>query len=104
MPPAGLLVGAAIAAGALRGLPKAPAPAPVPAPVAEVARDHNILRVKGYVAVTGKPMRLLVQAVGARVRTQYDRPWGATPRTSHLVVIAEQADINEAAIRAILGA
>ena len=30
--------------------------------------SSNILRVKGYVAVAGKPMRLLVQAVGARVR------------------------------------
>ncbi len=69
-----------------------------------LARDHSILRVKGYVAVTGKPMRLLVQAVGERVRTQYDRPWGSTPRASHLVVIAEQADIDEAAIRAVLGA
>jgi cobalamin biosynthesis protein CobW len=63
----------------------------------------NILRVKGYAAVTGKPMRLLVQAVGARVRHQYDRPWGADEaRQGRLVVIAEHDDINEAAIRAIL--
>ena len=62
------------------------------------------MRVKGYVAVTGKPMRLLVQAVGGRVRTQYDRPWGVTPRASHLVVIAERADLDQAAIAAVLGA
>ena len=85
-------------------LPETLDPATLTAALQTLARDHNILRVKGYVAVTGKPMRLLVQAVGARVRTQYDRPWGATPRTSHLVVIAEQADIDEAAIRAVLGA
>ena len=85
-------------------LPETLDPATLTAALQTLARDHNILRVKGYVAVTGKPMRLLVQAVGARVRTQYDRPWGAAPRTSHLVVIAEQADLNEAAIRAILGA
>ena len=36
---------------------------------------RTILRVKGYAAVAGKPMRLLVQAVGARVRHQFDRPW-----------------------------
>ena len=74
------------------------------AAIETLARDHAILRVKGYVAVTGKPLRLLVQAVGARVRTQYDRPWGTSPRTSHLVVIAEQAAIDAAAIRKVLGA
>jgi cobalamin biosynthesis protein CobW len=35
-----------------------------------LAERQNILRVKGYAAVKGKPMRLLVQAVGARVRAQ----------------------------------
>ncbi|MEO6300112.1 MAG: cobalamin biosynthesis protein CobW [Paracoccaceae bacterium] len=79
-------------------------PALLTAAIQRLAAEMNILRVKGYVAVKGKPMRMLVQAVGARVRAQYDRPWGSAPRTSHLVVIAEQADINPAAIRAILEA
>jgi cobalamin biosynthesis protein CobW len=72
--------------------------------VARLARDHKVLRVKGHVAVQGKPMRLLVQAVGARVRHQYDRPWGTTPRRSQLVVIAEAGDLDIPAIRAALGA
>jgi len=72
--------------------------------IQHLAAEQNILRVKGHVAVAGKPMRLLVQAVGARVRHQYDRPWGAEPRASRLVVIAEHHDIDEAAIRAVLGA
>ncbi len=67
-----------------------------------LARDHNILRVKGYVAVAGKPMRMLVQAVGERVRSQYDRPWGMGPRVSRLVVIAERRHIDPMAIRATL--
>ena len=74
------------------------------AAIQRLAHEQNILRVKGYVAVTGKPMRLLVQAVGTRVRHQYDRPWGSTPRLSQLVVIAEHHHVNEAAIRAVLGA
>ncbi|GHG79046.1 cobalamin biosynthesis protein CobW [Pseudodonghicola xiamenensis] len=74
------------------------------AAILRLARDQHVLRVKGYVAVAGKPMRLLVQAVGERLRTQYDRPWGDAPRRSHLVVIAEHHDIDEPAIRAILGA
>ena len=74
------------------------------AAIETMAREQHILRVKGYVAVAGKPMRLLVQAVGARVRHQFDRPWGDTPRQGHLVVIAEHDHIDTAAIRAALGA
>jgi len=71
--------------------------------IANMARTQDILRVKGYVAVEGKPMRMLVQAVGERVRAQYDRPWGDAPRRSQLVVIAEHDHIDEAAIRGALG-
>ncbi|AOX19904.1 cobalamin biosynthesis protein CobW [Kozakia baliensis] len=67
-----------------------------------LAREQQILRVKGYVAVSGKPMRMLVQAVGERVRTQYDRPWGAQPRQTRLVVIAEHDHVDPGAIRAVL--
>jgi cobalamin biosynthesis protein CobW len=35
---------------------------------------------------------------------QFDKPWGAAPRRSQLVVIAEHDDIDEPAIRKILGA
>ncbi|SEN31781.1 cobalamin biosynthesis protein CobW [Gemmobacter aquatilis] len=70
--------------------------------IRRLAREQDILRVKGYVAVTGKPMRMLVQAVGERVRAQYDRPWGDTPRCTRLVVIGEHDHVDEAAIRAVL--
>jgi cobalamin biosynthesis protein CobW len=70
-----------------------------------MARDLDILRVKGYVAVTGKQMRALVQAVGARVRHQFDRAWAhGEARRTQLVVIAEHDRIDEAAIRKALGA
>ena len=72
--------------------------------IKRLAREQDILRVKGYVAVAGKPMRMLVQAVGERVRAQYDRPWGDAPRATKLVVIAEHDNVDEAAIRAVLGA
>jgi len=49
-------------------------------------------------------MRLLVQAVGSRVRHQFDRPWGADARNGHLVVIAEHDHVDPAAIRDVLGA
>ena len=70
--------------------------------VQRLSREQDILRVKGYIAVTGKPMRLLLQAVGERVRHQFDRPWGETPRQSRLVVIAEHDNIDAAAIHRVL--
>ncbi|MCT4331771.1 cobalamin biosynthesis protein CobW [Paracoccus sp. YLB-12] len=72
------------------------------AAIERLAREQNILRVKGHVAITGKPMRLLVQAVGARVRHQFDRPWGDATRISQLVVIGEHDHVNETAIRDVL--
>ncbi len=84
-------------------LPEIADPAALAARIEALAREQNILRVKGYAAVAGKPMRLLVQAVGARVRHQYDRPWGANElRHGRLVVIAEHDDIDAEAIRAML--
>jgi len=73
------------------------------AKVERLAKEQNILRVKGYAAVEGKPMRLLVQAVGARVRHQFDRPWKPEEgRQGKVVVIAEHHDVNKEAIRAVL--
>lgn len=78
-------------------------PADLTVRIETLARDHQVLRVKGYAAVSGKPMRLLVQAVGARVRSHYDRPWRAEePRATSLVAIAEHDQLNPAAIRAVL--
>lgn len=68
-----------------------------------LADTKNILRVKGYAAVAGKPMRLLVQAVGTRVRHQFDRAWSPDEaRQGRLVVIAEHDDIDYGAIQGIL--
>ncbi|MES2145002.1 MAG: GTP-binding protein, partial [Pseudomonadota bacterium] len=90
-------------ASAVIDLPEVADPEALATVIAGLSRDHKVLRVKGHVAVTGKPMRLLVQAVGARVRHQYDRPWGSGPRRSQLVVIAEAGDLDIPAIRAALG-
>ena len=68
-----------------------------------LAREHHILRVKGYAAISGKPMRLLVQAVGSRVRSQFDKMWQPDEvRNGQLVVIAEHDHIDVPAISKIL--
>ncbi|MCF4167382.1 cobalamin biosynthesis protein CobW [Zavarzinia compransoris] len=77
-------------------------PEALAATIRDLARNQRILRVKGHVAVAGKPLRLLVQAVGERVRSQFDRPWPGA-RQSRLVVIAERGDLDEALVRAAFG-
>jgi len=56
--------------------------------LASVIEAHDILRLKGFVAIEGKPMRLVVQAVGNRIDHYFDREWevNETPQ-SRLVVI-----------------
>lgn len=72
--------------------------------VAGVIRAHDILRLKGFAAVTGKPMRLTLQAVGPRIETYFDRPFApGEPREARLVVIG-QAGLDRAAIAAALTA
>ncbi|MGR3634802.1 MAG: cobalamin biosynthesis protein CobW [Shimia sp.] len=84
-------------------VPEQSDPAAFAAKIEKMAKEQNILRVKGYAAVAGKPMRLLVQAVGARVRHQFDRPWKPEEaRQGRMVVIAEHDDVNVEAIRKAL--
>ncbi|WP_425040229.1 cobalamin biosynthesis protein CobW [Primorskyibacter sp. S187A] len=84
-------------------IPEVGDPSELVARIETLAKAQNILRVKGYASVAGKPMRLLVQAVGARVRHQYDRPWGpGEDRLGRLVVIAEHDDVKRADIEAVL--
>ncbi|MET3826252.1 cobalamin biosynthesis protein CobW [Sphingomonas sp. PvP055] len=78
-------------------------PAGLEARIEALASRGDVLRIKGFAAVSGKPMRLLVQAVGARVRTNYDRLWRTDePRGSRLVVIAERDRLDPAVIEAAL--
>ncbi|WP_439526075.1 cobalamin biosynthesis protein CobW [Roseovarius mucosus] len=69
--------------------------------VTEVIRAHDILRLKGFAAVAGKPMRLTIQAVGPRVDSYFDQPFGSGPRQTRLVVIG-QAGMDRAAITSAL--
>jgi cobalamin biosynthesis protein CobW len=84
-------------------LPEVADPAVLAERVAALAGAHNVFRVKGFAAVAGKPMRLLVQAVGARVSHQYDRAWTASDdREGRLVVIGlkglDRAQITRALV------
>jgi cobalamin biosynthesis protein CobW len=85
-------------------LPEVADPAVLAERVAALADAHNVFRVKGFAAVAGKPMRLLVQAVGARVSHQYDRAWTASDeREGRLVVIGLKGLDRAQVTRVLLG-
>jgi cobalamin biosynthesis protein CobW len=74
-----------------------------------IIASHDVLRLKGFVDVPGKPMRLVVQAVGARIDSYFDRAWAANEtRQTRLVVIGLRgldqilitAEISAAAVEA----
>jgi cobalamin biosynthesis protein CobW len=61
---------------------------------------HDILRVKGFLDVAGRDMRLVLQGVGGRLQHYYDRAWAAgEARRSRLVVIGLKG-LDRAAIEA----
>ncbi len=72
--------------------------------VSAAAEAENVLRLKGFAHVEGKPMRLLVQAVGPRVTHHYDRAWRPEEdRTTRLVVIGLKG-LDRAAVEKLLAA
>ncbi len=79
-------------------LPEIAAPDALLARLRTVAETHDVLRMKGFAAVGGKPMRLAIQGVGARFAAAFDRPWRpGEDRAGHLVVIG-QTGLDRAAI------
>ena len=63
---------------------------------------HDILRLKGFIAIKDSPARMVVQAVGPRLDSYFDRPWSdnETP-ASNLVVIGLKG-LDQSAIQAEL--
>ncbi len=60
---------------------------------------HDILRLKGFAEIKGKPMRLVIQAVGSRVDSYFDRPWApGEVRGTRLVVIGLHDEMDDVAI------
>jgi cobalamin biosynthesis protein CobW len=72
-------------------IPQLTSPEALAKRLAEIAQVHDVLRVKGFADVAGKPMRLLIQGVGQRIQSHFDRPWRADEaRQGRLVVIGEK--------------
>jgi cobalamin biosynthesis protein CobW len=85
-------------------IPDIEQPAEIVERIAGAAAAHDILRVKGFAHIKGKPMRLLIQGVGPRIQQQFDRAWRpGESRRGQLVVIGQKGLNREAIARAIAG-
>ncbi|NES69670.1 MAG: cobalamin biosynthesis protein CobW [Okeania sp. SIO2D1] len=62
----------------------------------KLVEQQDIYRIKGFVNVPQKPMRLVLQGVGKRFDSFYDRLWGADePRQTKLVFIGRELNSTE---------
>ena len=66
--------------------------------IKDIAARHGVLRVKGFIAIEGKPLRLAVQAVGARVESYFDRAWAESGATGGSLVVIGLRGLDAAAI------
>jgi len=69
--------------------------------IMSIIKEHDILRLKGFIAVKDKLMRMTIQAVGPRIDTYYDQPFGTDLRATKLVVIG-QSGLDQNAIKTAL--
>ncbi len=61
--------------------------------LAGLVERHEIYRVKGFVALPGAAMRLVVQGVGRRFDSYFDRAWRSDEaRVTQLVLIGDHLD------------
>ena len=68
-------------------------PKALTAKLKQLVQEQEIYRIKGFVAVPNKPMRMVVQGVGDRLEHFFDRPWQATEqRQTRLVLIGRALD------------
>jgi cobalamin biosynthesis protein CobW len=62
----------------------------------QLVREQEIYRIKGFVAVPNKSMRLVLQGVGTRFDQFYDRPWQPDEtRQTRLVFIGRDLNSTE---------
>ena len=77
-------------------------PAALEARLVQLVTDHDILRIKGFIEVSGKPARHVVQGVGTRFTRYFDRPWGDGENRQGRLVIIGKAHLDQAAISSAL--
>ncbi|MDQ0320680.1 cobalamin biosynthesis protein CobW [Pararhizobium capsulatum DSM 1112] len=70
----------------------------------DIITTYDILRLKGFADVPGKPMRLLIQGVGSRIDQYFDRAWGSSETRGTRLVVIGLHDMDEQAVRGAIAA
>ncbi|MGQ9836367.1 MAG: cobalamin biosynthesis protein CobW [Cyanobacteriota bacterium] len=74
-------------------LPAVSDPKALIAQLRQLVAKEGLYRLKGFVAVTQRPMRMVLQGVGSRLEAYYDRPWRAHElQQTRLVFIGQKLD------------
>lgn len=68
----------------------------------EAIIEQNLLRVKGFGTVEGSPMRIVIQAVGPRIDSYFDRPLNEGETNETRLVVIGETGINQAELCAKL--
>ena len=64
--------------------------------------EHDVLRLKGFAAIKGQPSRMVIQAVGPRLQTYFDRPWRREEERATSLVVIGLKGIDRTAIESQL--
>ena len=70
--------------------------------VRDAALAHDLLRIKGFIAVQGRPLRAVLQGVGPRTTAAYDRPWRSDESREGQLVVIGRTGLDRPAITAML--
>ena len=86
------------------GVGEISSPEALAARLSPIIAAHDILRIKGFVAVAGRDMRLLVQTVGGRIQFYFDRDWRQGEARQGRLVVIGQSGLDRVAIESAIGA
>ena len=70
--------------------------------ITKTIEAHDILRLKGFANIAGSDSRFLVQAVGPRLNSYFERPWIATEAKSTRLVVIGEKHMDQVAIETSL--
>ncbi len=83
-------------------LPDTPDKATLLQRIAKTIAAHDILRLKGFADAPGSDSRLLVQAVGPRLNSYFDRRWNVGEKRSTRFVVIGEKHMDQKAIETSL--
>jgi len=70
--------------------------------IKKLISEHDVLRLKGFAALQESSSRLLIQAVGPRLNTYFDRPWKTNESCRTEIVVIGRKGLDRDSIERTL--